>query len=90
MTDGEMAYLALISINSNQKGYRVSFPDLPGCIAGGDTLSEAIMGAERALSTHILSLPDTPNPSSFEVVSKMPQSNGVFIYNCSITFRNLR
>ncbi|MBF0127477.1 MAG: type II toxin-antitoxin system HicB family antitoxin [Magnetococcales bacterium] len=45
------------------------FPDLPGCIAGGDDINQAILGAEEALSGHVAlmvrdggSLPD-PTPT---------------------------
>ena len=34
-------------------GYSVFFPDLPGCTSAGDTLHEAALGAEEALSGHL-------------------------------------
>lgn len=42
-----MAYIALI--DGAPGGYGVSFPDLPGCVAMGDTLEEATKGAIEAL-----------------------------------------
>jgi predicted RNase H-like HicB family nuclease len=34
-------------------GYGVVFPDLPGCVSGGDTLQEAADMAAEALSLHV-------------------------------------
>lgn len=34
--------------------YSVFFPDLPGCTSAGDTLQEAVVNAEEALSGHLL------------------------------------
>lgn len=36
-----------------EKGYCVTFPDLPGCITEGDTLEEAYSMAKEALGLHI-------------------------------------
>lgn len=36
------------------EGYVVEFPDLPGCVTGGDNLAEAIFMAEDAASGWIL------------------------------------
>ena len=36
-------------------GYAVEFPDLPGCVTGGDDMAEAIFLAEDAASGWILS-----------------------------------
>ena len=38
----------------NVNGYAVEFPDLPGCITGGDTLEEALGMAEDAASGWVL------------------------------------
>lgn len=42
-----MHYAALI--DGAQGGYGVSFPDLPGCVAMGDTIEEALINAAEAL-----------------------------------------
>ncbi|WP_312127800.1 type II toxin-antitoxin system HicB family antitoxin [Brevundimonas sp.] len=42
-----MSYIALI--DGAPGGYGVSFPDLPGCVAMGDTLDEATKGAIESL-----------------------------------------
>ncbi len=35
-------------------GFSVFFPDLPGCTSAGATLQEAALGAEEALTSHLL------------------------------------
>jgi len=35
------------------KGYSVTFPDLPGCITEGDTIEEALRMAKEALELHL-------------------------------------
>jgi len=35
-------------------GYFVEFPDLPGCFAEGETLEEALIAAEDALNSWLL------------------------------------
>ena len=35
-------------INGEKGAYGVSFPDLPGIVAMGDTIDEALMNAEEA------------------------------------------
>ena len=36
-----------------ETGYSVFFPDLPGCTSGGDTLQEAALNAEEALTGQV-------------------------------------
>lgn len=47
-------------------GYLVEFPDLPGCIADGDTIEEALEAAKDAMQSWILTAKefedDIPNP----------------------------
>lgn len=40
-------------IERGDHGYGVIFPDLPGCVSAGDTLQEAALNAEEALSGHL-------------------------------------
>ena len=45
-------YLALID---GEKGdYGVSFPDIPGIVAGGATIDEALLNAEEALRDYVV------------------------------------
>ena len=39
-----------------QKGYTVSFPDLPGCITEGDNIEEALHMAKEVLELFIYSM----------------------------------
>lgn len=39
--------------SGEEKGYCVTFPDLPGCITEGDTLEEAYKMAKEALELHL-------------------------------------
>lgn len=43
-------------------GYFVDFPDLPGCVTEGNTLSEAMEMAEDALSIYLDSLKEDKDP----------------------------
>lgn len=61
-------------------GYMVSFPDLPGCIADGDSIDEAIVEARDAFDAWIMAeqedrgeLP-TPKTYSGQFVQRIPKS----------------
>jgi predicted RNase H-like HicB family nuclease len=45
-------YVAVIHKDAGTS-FGVSFPDFPGCISAGDTMSEAILNAAEALAGHI-------------------------------------
>ena len=74
-------YVALIH-KEDDSDFGVSFPDLPGCVSAGLTLSEAsTMGAE-ALSFHIELMIDEgeaiPEPSSLdEIMANLENRDGV-------------
>ena len=54
-------YLALV--HTDRPGnYGVSFPDVPGCIAAGDSLEGAIENASEALDFHIEGLAEDGDP----------------------------
>lgn len=44
-------YLAIVE--QADGGFGVFFPDLPGCVSGGDTIQEAAANAEAALALHL-------------------------------------
>ena len=44
----KLPYKMLIVPDSEEGGFAVSYPDLPGCISTGDTIEEAIKNAEDA------------------------------------------
>ena len=62
-------YIALVHKDEGTS-YGVSFPDVPGCIAAGDTFEEAVASAAEALAFHFAGMRagrDTiPAPRSFE------------------------
>jgi predicted RNase H-like HicB family nuclease len=45
-------YIALLH-KRRGKGYGVSFPDFPGCVAAGDDLESALREAAEALAFHV-------------------------------------
>lgn len=51
----KLVYVALFTPYSDgTSGYTVEFPDLPGCVTGGDDMMEALLMAEDAASGWIL------------------------------------
>lgn len=44
----KLPYKLEIVPDTEEGGYVVSFPDLPGCISVGDTIEEAVSNAEDA------------------------------------------
>ncbi len=62
-------------------GYSVFFPDLPGCTSAGDTLHEAALGAEEALSGHLAVSAEhgdnIPEPSLFDAIERDLEVNEV-------------
>jgi len=51
-----ISYPAVFEHDAEDDTYNVSFPDLPGCFTFGDTLEEAKMNAEEALSAYLESI----------------------------------
>lgn len=54
-------YTAMFEPGDN-KGYTVTFPDLPGCITEGDTLGEALHMAREALELHLYGMEEDDDP----------------------------
>ena len=67
----------LASVHKDEgTSYGVSFPDVPGCIAAGDTFEEAIANAAEALAHFALMKADgdaIPPPRSFEQLKRDPE-----------------
>lgn len=65
---------------SEEGGYCITFPDLPGCITEGDTLKEAMYMSKEVLELYIYNLEDDkediPIPSNPEDIKV---SNGSFV-----------
>lgn len=56
------------------EGYSVFFADLPGCTSAGDTVQEAALGAEEALSGHLAVMAEhgeeIPAPSDMDAIER--------------------
>ncbi|MBB3347303.1 type II toxin-antitoxin system HicB family antitoxin [Sphingomonas sp. BK069] len=59
-------------IDRSASGFGVTFPDFPGCIANGESVSEACVQGEKALALHIEAMVKDkdaiPQPSDCEQV----------------------
>ena len=66
-------YVAFVH-GSADGGYGISFPDLPGCIAAGRTMDEAVSEGTRALSLHLDGLTQDaaglPEPRSVQEITE--------------------
>lgn len=63
------------------EGYSVFFPDLPGCVSAGDTVNDAALNAEEALSGHLLLASefgdDVPAASALDAIEADPDVDEV-------------
>ena len=68
-------------IERGDTAFGVFFPDLPGCGSVGDTITEAILNAEEALSSHLELMHEygdpIPDASSVEALKRDPEVNEV-------------
>lgn len=75
-----MHYPIAIEPRTDQTTYGVVVPDLPGCFSAGDTLEEAIAGAEEAALAWIETALDAgdviPSPSALEAIRVKPEFSG--------------
>lgn len=75
-----MRYPFAIEIGSDNAAFGVVVPDLPGCFSAGDTLDEAMAGAEVAAALWIDATLDSggavSSPSSLEAVRANPDLTG--------------
>ena len=53
---------ALFHRNDDDGSYTVTFPDLPGCIAVGDTTEEALEDAKSSLALHLYGMEQDGEP----------------------------
>lgn len=76
MDMGKLHYLAILE-RAESGGYGVYFPDLPGCVTGGDTESEAWGNAESVLNLHVAGMIEDgevlPAPSLPSMVKRDPE-----------------
>ena len=69
-----MRYPIVIEPGTDTTAFGVIVPDLPGCFSAGDSLDEAVLGAEEAAAAWIDSALDAgeaiPAPSSLEALRR--------------------
>ena len=70
-------YIALIRKDPDTS-YGVDFPDLPGCVSGGETLDAALENAREALVLHVEGMLEDgeplPAPSTVDAVIDDPHN----------------
>jgi predicted RNase H-like HicB family nuclease len=75
-----MRYPIAIEPGDEKTAFGVVVPDLPGCFSAGDTLDEAMSGAEEAIALWIDSKLDAgeaiPTPSSLDKIRLNPEFEG--------------
>jgi predicted RNase H-like HicB family nuclease len=75
-----MRYPIAIETGTDTTAFGVVVPDLPGCFSAGDTLDEAMAGAEEAAAAWIDAALDAgeaiPGPTSLEAVRRKPEYAG--------------
>ena len=75
-----MRYPVAIEPGDENTAFGVVVPDLPGCFSAGDTLDEAMAGAEEAIALWIDATIDSgdaiPTPSSLDAVRLNPEFSG--------------
>jgi predicted RNase H-like HicB family nuclease len=75
-----MRYPIAIEPATETAAFGVVVPDLPGCFSAGDTLDEAVTGAEEAAAAWIDATLDAgeaiPAPSSLEAMRQNPDYTG--------------
>jgi predicted RNase H-like HicB family nuclease len=55
-------YTIILHPEPEDGGYSVTVPALPGCLAQGDTLEEAITLAKEAIALHVMALREEGEP----------------------------
>ena len=75
-----MRYPIAIEPGNDAVAFGVVVPDLPGCLSAGDTLDEAMAGAEEAAAAWIDATLDAgnpiPAPSSLDAIRQNPEFAG--------------
>ena len=62
--------------DSGDVGFGAFFPDLPGCVSGGDSQEETLLSAEKALEMHVTAMrkdgESIPEPSPLGTMEHDP------------------
>ncbi|MFZ5483693.1 MAG: type II toxin-antitoxin system HicB family antitoxin [Pseudomonadota bacterium] len=69
-----MYYPVAIEPGTDAEAFGVIVPDLPGCFSAGDTMDEALINAEEAISAWVEAALDAgqaiPSPSTIDILRK--------------------
>lgn len=72
------SYFAVLHPPEDGSSWGVTFPDLPGCVSGGDSFEDAVHAAREALSGHLAALradgDPVPPPRTWAEVSADPEA----------------
>ena len=75
-----MRYPIAIELGTDTTAFGVIVPDLPGCFSAGDTLDEAVAGAEEAAAAWVDAALDAgraiPAPTSLDAIRRTPEYAG--------------
>jgi predicted RNase H-like HicB family nuclease len=78
----KLYYPALVD-KDEDSDFGVSFPDFPGCVSAGESVEEALIGAQEALAGHVaLMLADgdaLPKASAFEDIAAAREASTVAV-----------
>ena len=78
----KLYYSALIDKDADSD-FGVSFPDFPGCVSAGESVEEAVLGAQEAVAGHVaLMLADgdaMPAPSALKEVAAQKEASTVAV-----------
>jgi predicted RNase H-like HicB family nuclease len=78
----KLYYPALVDKDADSD-FGVSFPDFPGCVSAGESIEEAVLGAQEALAGHVaLMLADgdaMPAPSELEEIATKKEASTVAV-----------
>lgn len=72
------SYFAALHPPEDDSSWGVTFPDLPGCVSGGDSFEDAVNAAREALSGHLAALradgDPVPRPRAWAEISGDPEA----------------
>ncbi|MDR1094688.1 MAG: type II toxin-antitoxin system HicB family antitoxin [Clostridiales bacterium] len=81
-------FFPIVIEGTEQSGYSLYFPDLPGCVSGGDTMEEVLHNAKEALSLHLYGMEgdgdEIPAPSNLRDIALDPGDS------CALVEVNMR
>jgi len=71
------AYIALVR-KDPETSYGINFPDFPGFVSGGESLSETLRSASEGLAFHIEAMREggeqIPEPSNLDTILADPEN----------------